>query len=191
MYGSALTVRTGAVNQSAFEILRQVWLVSMQVFECLNVATQSMAATLLGAGDTASARALLLRALTLSTSVGAVAGAVVWMARQPLVSLFSSDVAVVATALSALPLVCAMLPLDAAASITDGGLMAASQTDALSIIQVSRGVWPKGVTVGPHRGRRKNRLSRDWHNGSSLSRLLGYSGAALEGRQQCTQTCSY
>jgi len=31
MYGSAMTVQTGAANQAAFEILRQVWLVSMQV----------------------------------------------------------------------------------------------------------------------------------------------------------------
>jgi Na+-driven multidrug efflux pump len=55
---------------------------------------------------------------------------------QPVIAFFTSDAAVKAVAASTLPLVAVLLPLDAAASIMDGGLLAASQTDLLSVIQV-------------------------------------------------------
>lgn len=118
-----------------------------QVFECLNVATQSMCASLLGAGAVASARAVLQRALFVATAVGLLAGAFVQIAQAPLISFFSTDAAVVAVAAGALPLVAFLLPLDAAASIMDGGLLAASQTDALSIIQVSCSLLQYGMLL--------------------------------------------
>lgn len=81
------------------------------------------------------------------------AGAAILVGLHPLVSFFTSDAAVQAVAATALPLVAVFLPLDAAASIMDGGLLAASQTDLLSAIQVStpepstpaqRACWPAG-----------------------------------------------
>jgi len=52
-----------------------------------------------------------------------------------------------------LPLVCVLFPLDAAASILDGSLLAAKQTDYMSYVQVRRGVcasWVLRAGKGPH-----------------------------------------
>lgn len=102
MYASALCVRLGAASQAAFEVIRQVWILSIQLFECLNVATQSMAASLLGAGEAAAARALLGRATVLSVGVGALVGGGLMLLQRPLVAVFTSDAAVTAMCLGEL-----------------------------------------------------------------------------------------
>ncbi|KAF5829359.1 hypothetical protein DUNSADRAFT_16193 [Dunaliella salina] len=48
MYASVLCVRAGSAYQASFEVVRQVWIVTIQFFECLNVATQTHCATYLG-----------------------------------------------------------------------------------------------------------------------------------------------
>jgi Na+-driven multidrug efflux pump len=187
MYASAMCVRLGAASQAAFEVIRQLWIVSIQLFECLNVATQSMAASLLGSGDRLGARALLARATLLSVGVGLLVGGGLLLLQRPLVAVFTSDVVVtqmclggclillglllsmgiwcgcccscrcvgplsrwVLTSFSALhpptptpphtpgiiPMIALLMPIDAGASIADGGFIAAGQTNTLSAIQV-------------------------------------------------------
>lgn len=136
MSGSALCVRQGAAAQAAFEVIRQLWLLTIQLFECLNVATQSMCASLLGAGDRAGARAVLLRSLTLSASVAALAGLAVWTLQAPLLRVFTTDAAVLGAAAAVLPLLCLFFPVDAVGSVMDGGFIAAGQPGLLSAIQV-------------------------------------------------------
>ncbi|KAF8061355.1 DTX44 [Scenedesmus sp. PABB004] len=105
MFASAICVRAGAASQAAFEIIRQVWIISIQLFESLNVATQAMAAGFLGRGDRAAARAVLVRAAALAAGAGVAVGGALLLAR--------------------------------GRSIMDGGLIAAGQTNALSVIQVA------------------------------------------------------
>jgi hypothetical protein len=136
MYASAMCVRLGAASQAAFEVIRQLWILSIQLFECLNVATQSMAAGLLGSGDRAAARALLRRATGLSVAVGAGVGAALLVARVPLVSIFTSDAVVAQMSLAIIPMIALGMPIDAGASIADGGFIAAGRTNTLSAIQV-------------------------------------------------------
>jgi len=136
MSGSALCVRQGAAAQAAFEVVRQLWLLTIQLFECLNVATQSMCASLLGAGDRAAAKAVLLRSLTLSSGVAALAGLAVWTFQAPLLRIFTTDVSVLNAAAAVLPLLCLFFPVDAVGSVMDGGFIAAGQPGLLSAIQV-------------------------------------------------------
>jgi hypothetical protein len=115
----------------------QVWIISITFFESLNVATQAMAAGFLGRHDRASAREVLQRALHLSCFAGLILGLLLFATRGPLVGLFSKDAAVALLGGAVMPVVALCMPLDAGASIMDGGLIAAGQTNALSVIQVA------------------------------------------------------
>lgn len=48
LYASSLCIRQGASYQAGFEVIRQLWIITIQFFECLNVATQALCATYLG-----------------------------------------------------------------------------------------------------------------------------------------------
>jgi Na+-driven multidrug efflux pump len=122
----------------SFEIiLLQVWIISITFFESLNVATQAMAAGFLGRHDRASAREVLQRALHLSCFAGLLLGLLLFVTRGPLVSLFTKDAAVAVLGGAVMPVIALCMPVDAGASIMDGGLIAAGQTNALSVIQVA------------------------------------------------------
>jgi uncharacterized membrane protein YgcG len=115
----------------------QVWIISITFFESLNVATQAMAAGFLGRHDRASAREVLQRALHLSCVIGLCLGLLLWASRGPLVGLFTKDAAVALLGGAVMPIIALCMPIDAGASIMDGGLIAAGQTNALSVIQVA------------------------------------------------------
>jgi hypothetical protein len=108
----------------------------LQLFESLNVAMQAMAAGYLGKHDRSSARSVLVRTLQISTALGLGLGLLLAAFSHQVVGLFTRDVAVSALACAIMPVIAFCMPLDAAASITDGGLIAAGQTNALSVIQV-------------------------------------------------------
>lgn len=108
----------------------------LQLFEALNVAMQAMAAAYLGKHDRSSARAVLVRTLQISSGLGLGLGLVLLACSHQVVGLFTRDAAVAALACAIMPVIALCMPLDAAASITDGGLIAAGQTNALSVIQV-------------------------------------------------------
>ncbi|KAJ9513571.1 hypothetical protein QJQ45_006119 [Haematococcus lacustris] len=145
LYASMLCVRAGSVYQASFEVVRQVgglagkqdgvWIVAIQCFECLNVTAQTLCATYLGSGDRVTAEAMLQRLLFLGMLVGSAVGVVVFMAQHPVTRFFTSDAAVIGQVLTTLPLVALLFPLDAAASIMDGSLLAAKQTDYMSAVQ--------------------------------------------------------
>jgi len=111
-------------------------LLAVQLFESLNVAMQAMAAAYLGKHDRSSARAVLVRTLQISTALGVGLGLLLAAGSHQVVGLFTKDAAVAALACTIMPVIALFMPLDAAASITDGGLIAAGQTNALSVIQV-------------------------------------------------------
>lgn len=97
---------------------------------------QAMAAAYLGKHDRSSARAVLVRTLQISTTLGLGLGVLLAAGSDHVVGLFTKDAAVAALACAIMPVIAVCMPLDAAASITDGGLIAAGQTNALSVIQV-------------------------------------------------------
>ncbi|GFR41644.1 hypothetical protein Agub_g2379, partial [Astrephomene gubernaculifera] len=73
------------------------------------------------------------------------AGAVVWLLHPALIAVFTRDAAVVQLVMTALPMICLLFPLDAAASIFDGSLLAAKQSNYLSAVQIAGSVVQYGV----------------------------------------------
>ncbi|KAG2444043.1 hypothetical protein HYH02_009241 [Chlamydomonas schloesseri] len=147
LFASTLCVRMGAAFQASFEVIRQLWMLSMPMFECFNVATQSLCAAALGREDRDTARALLGRLLTLGMGVGAVVGLLVWAAHGPLIAFFTSDPAVVAHVMVSLPLICIFFPIDAAGSILDGSLLAAKQSNYTAAVQIVGSVVQYGLLM--------------------------------------------
>ncbi|MEW5309288.1 MAG: hypothetical protein WDW38_001184 [Sanguina aurantia] len=137
LYASKLCVSAGSHYQAGFEVIRQVWILTIQFFECLNVAAQSLCATYLGSGDKGNARLVLGRISFLGVSTGAAVGAVVFFNQMLITNVFTVDPVVIHQVAMALPMVCLMFPLDAAASIMDGSLLAARQTNFMSYTQMA------------------------------------------------------
>jgi Na+-driven multidrug efflux pump len=53
-------------------------MITIQFFECLNVATQALCSSYLGAGDVANARGVINRVMLLGCGIGAAAGVAVF-----------------------------------------------------------------------------------------------------------------
>lgn len=136
IYASLLCVRAGSAYQASFEIIRLVWVLTIQFFECLNVATQALCASYLGAGDWENARSVMLRLSFLGAVSGLGTSIVIFFSQNQIVSLFTKDSAVIHQVLGTLPMIALFFPLDAVASIMDGSLMASKQTDYLAGIQI-------------------------------------------------------
>ncbi len=111
-------------------------ILTIQSFECLNVTAQSLCAAYLGAKNAPEARAVMLRLAALGGGVGSIVGIGMFLAQVPLASIFTKDPAVVKQVLMTMPMVAVFMPLDSLASIMDGSLMAAKQTDYLSAVQI-------------------------------------------------------
>lgn len=75
-------------------------ILTIQFFECLNVATQSLAASYLGGGQISRARGVMVRMAALGSLVGAVVGMAVFVSQEPLTRFFTSDMAVISQASS-------------------------------------------------------------------------------------------
>jgi Na+-driven multidrug efflux pump len=125
MASSSIIARVDAMTQAAHEIIRQMWILLYQGVECINISNQALASTALGTNDTSYAVAVVQRHLVYAISITAIAGAVVLTFREQVVSIFTSDSSVIATALTTLPLLVFAFPLDAITAILDGTLTAA------------------------------------------------------------------
>ena len=126
--GTSMVSSLGAAALAAHEVLRQLYIVSIQVFSSLDVAAQSLVASHLGHGDRAAARAVLVRVLQRGTAAGACVGVALAAGACALPGLFTADAAVAASAAAVIPIVAAFMPFDAAAAVLDGGLLGASET---------------------------------------------------------------
>ncbi len=71
-------------------------ILTIQFFECLNVATQALCSSYLGSGDIVRARSVMLRLATLGTCIGGVVGLVVFGLQESLAGFFTKDRAVIA-----------------------------------------------------------------------------------------------
>ena len=71
-------------------------MLSIQFFECLNVAAQSLCSSHLGSGNIPEARGVMVRLAALAALLGAVTGLLVFTGRELLVRIFTSDPEVIA-----------------------------------------------------------------------------------------------
>jgi len=129
VFATSLISSLGAVTMAASEIMRQVFILSVQAFTALDISSQALVASYLGKGDRVMARDVLFRTLQLGVAVGLLIGVAIYFARHKLPHLFSSDPRVQSIAARALPLLAVFMPIDAIAAVMDGGLLGASETD--------------------------------------------------------------
>eukprot|EP00887_Chlorella_sp_A99_P007431 scaffold2.g7431.t1 len=136
MWATKLIAGFGAVGLAAHEILRQIWVVSNQLFTSLDIATQSLFAFYIGRNERRTAVGVFRRALALAVVAGVAVCGLLVARSTAFPAMFSRDPAVVAAAATALPLIAAFLPLDAAASVMDGVLLASQKAGWMSKIMI-------------------------------------------------------
>ena len=130
--GARMAAEMGTVTLAAHEIIRQMWVFSLQGFAAVNVTAQSLLATHLGNDDPNAAREVLQRLIQIALVAGTVIVFALALPRDALPLLFSSDPLVVEKVRHVMPLVVVMLPLDAVEGTLEGGLLGCQQTDFIA-----------------------------------------------------------
>lgn len=97
---------------------------TLQFVESINISNQSLVATALGENDHRYALAVLRRHLLYAVTIIAAAGVGLFCFQSVVVGLFTSDAAVISTAMTALPLILLAFPIDAVSALLDGTLIA-------------------------------------------------------------------
>ena len=127
-----MAAEMGTVTMAAHEIIRQMWVFSLQGFAAINVTAQSLLATHLGNDDPNSAREVLQRLIQIALVAGTIIALALALPRDKLPLLFSSDLQVVEKVRHVMPLVVVMLPIDAVERTLEGGLLGCQQTDFIA-----------------------------------------------------------
>lgn len=130
--GARMAAEMGTVTMAAHEIIRQMWVFSLQGFAAINVTAQSLLATHLGNDDSKSAREVMQRLIQIALVGGSFIALTLALPRDQLPLLFSSDMQVVEKVRRVMPLVVLMLPLDAVERTLEGGLLGCQQTDFIA-----------------------------------------------------------
>lgn len=127
-----LITALGAVSLGAHEIIRQIWVVSNQAFTSLDIATQSLIAFYLGRSDTRAAAAVFRRTLGLTAWAGVMTMLALFVYRGNLAAIFTSDIDVITSVSSVIPLIAIFMPFDGIASVMDGVLLGSQQAAWMS-----------------------------------------------------------
>lgn len=130
--GARMAAEMGTVTMAAHEIIRQMWVLSLQGFGAINVTAQSLIATHLGNDDPKAAREVLQRLVQIAFVAGTIIALCLALPRDALPLLFSKDQQVVEKVRGVMPLVVLMLPIDAVERTLEGGLLGCQQTDFIA-----------------------------------------------------------
>ncbi|CAL5221413.1 g3599 [Coccomyxa viridis] len=143
LYATTLVSRMGAATLAAHEIMRQVFIFSIQLFSALDVTAQSLVGLHLGKKQNGVARAVLLRILQIALGLSFFLMGGLYLGRSFVPRVFTQDPAVIAIAERVFPILAAFIPFDAAAAAMDGGLLGASETSYASraTLCVAFAVW--------------------------------------------------
>ncbi|KAK9831035.1 hypothetical protein WJX74_000789 [Apatococcus lobatus] len=125
---TGLVTKLGSIHLAAHEIIRQVYIFSLQSFSSFDIAAQTLIASYLGRGNRAVARDVLVRVVQIGTAIGIGMMLLIFNFRSSIPRIFSQDPAVVKLAADTLIVIALYLPLDAVAQILEGGLLGASDT---------------------------------------------------------------
>ncbi|MFV0259489.1 MAG: MATE family efflux transporter [Acidimicrobiales bacterium] len=122
---AAMAARLGPAELAAHQIGLQTWSALALALDAVAIAGQALTGRWLGAGDTARARDAARRMIELDVAVGAAAGVVVFLAREPIARIFSEDPAVITAAATVLTLVAVSEPVNGYVFALDGVLIGA------------------------------------------------------------------
>lgn len=137
---TAAAARVDPVVAASHQVIWQVILFVGFVLDGLAVAAQSMIGTALGAGDLTEARATADDSIRWSVGAGIVIGAVLFVARGPVVSVFTSDPGVVDAIAAVWWLPMGAMLLHSLAFALDGILMGASDYRFIRFWTLTAGV---------------------------------------------------
>lgn len=145
---AAAATRLGATPAAAHTILMQVWLLASFAVDALAIAGQTLVADALGRGDPAAARRVSERLLVLGIAAGGVLSAGLLVTAHPLETLLSGgDTAVAAAVAHLIPVMAAILPLNAAVYTLDGILLGAGD---FAFLAGAMGVAAAGSVTALH-----------------------------------------
>ncbi|MGD9935224.1 MAG: MATE family efflux transporter [Dehalococcoidia bacterium] len=140
---AASAVDSSGVTAAAYGIVSSLWLFTALALDSLAIAAQSMVGAAVGSGHGAAARSIAARVSTLETAVGLAAGLVLAVLAVPLVALLSGDEEVRSTALPAVLILAALMPLSAIVFGLDGVFLGAGDGRYLrdSMVAASTPAW--------------------------------------------------
>eukprot|EP00873_Tetraselmis_striata_P020536 jgi/Tetstr1/440800/TSEL_029107.t1 len=119
--------KLGAVPLAVHEIVRQLWFASVMMFESFNVATQTLVAGVIGAGDRRKARRILRRTSLAVIAAGCLTSAFVFTLRYKIAAVFTTSPEVIALVAQMLVLCSVFFPIDGLVLILEGALTGAMQ----------------------------------------------------------------
>jgi putative MATE family efflux protein len=128
LVASAVLARTSPATLGAHQIAFQLYIFLALVLDALAIAAQVMVGRMLGAGDTAGARAAAGRTIGWSVVLGGVFAVLLLVLGDLIPRIFTSDDAVVAEAHEIWWLFAALMPLNGAVFALDGILIGAGDT---------------------------------------------------------------
>ena len=140
---AASAVDSSGVTAAAYGIVSSLWLFTALALDSLAIAAQSMVGAEVGRGHGAAARAIAARISTLEVAVGLVAGLLLAALAVPLIALLSGDGEVRTTALPAVLILAALMPLSAIVFGLDGVFLGAGDGRYLrdSMVAASAPAW--------------------------------------------------
>jgi putative MATE family efflux protein len=122
---AAVAARIGTAPLAAYQIAIQIWSTLALALDAVAIAGQALTGKWLGAGAADRARAAARRMIQLDIAVGAAAGVIVFVLRDPLSQIFSTDPAVLTATATSLVWAAAVQPLNGYVFALDGILIGA------------------------------------------------------------------
>lgn len=145
---TAVAARIGPAEVAAHQIAFEVWNLLAMGLDALAIAAQAMVGRFLGAGDSASARAVSRRLMVIGVGVCVVSGAVVALASPAIPAVFTPDDRVAELASVLLVWVAVLQPLAAVAFVLDGVLIGAGDQRFLALAMAGA-AGAMGLAVAP------------------------------------------
>ena len=130
---TVVATHLGVIGLAAHQIANSLWSFLAFSLDALAIACQAIIGRHLGAGDVATARAVMRTALLWGVGGGAVLGAVIIAVRPLLIPIFTPDAAVAGQLATALLVIGLMQPLAGVVFVLDGVLIGAGDTRYLAM----------------------------------------------------------
>jgi putative MATE family efflux protein len=129
--GTAVAARVGVAELAAHQVATQIWGTLALALDAVAIAGQALTGKWLGAGDAERAKGAARRMIEVDVGVAAVAGIVVFLFRDQLAGLFSTDPAVISATSFILIFITVAQPLNGYVFALDGILIGAGDISYL------------------------------------------------------------
>lgn len=135
-FASVSVSHLGTTIHASYEVLRQIFGLCFCSYIPLGVAAQTLCASYLGEGRPDDAWNVFQRLLQAALIISSVFGFGALLNAANVAKIFTPDPVLIREVVKVMPFVIGSLPLDSAASIMDGALIAAEQTSYTSVASI-------------------------------------------------------